>query len=84
MRWAELAKSLFTAAFASVAATFAARVVTVNGSRLADLKSLALTTVVWGGAVALGLWITRSELPSALRRRSSSMPAVQPREVPQP
>jgi len=84
MQWGELAKALVTAAFAGVAAMFASRVVTVNGSRTADLASLALTTLVWGGAVALGLWITKSELPSALRRRAISLPAVRAREVPQP
>ena len=84
MRWGELAKALVTAAFAGVAAMFASRAVAVNGSRTADFTSLAVTTVVWGGAVALGLWITRSELPTALRRRAGSMPAVPARELPQP
>ena len=39
-----------------------ARVLLVNNSRVADLKALGLITVTWAGAVAAGLWLTRSSL----------------------
>jgi len=41
-----------------------ARVLLVNNSRVADLKALALIAVTWAGAVAAGLWLTRSTLPA--------------------
>ena len=48
----------------------------VNNSRVADLKALGLITITWAGAVAAGLWITRSSLPGDLRRRK---PTTYPR-----
>jgi len=69
LNWGELAKALATAAGAGTLGIFVARAVPLDGSRLADLKSLALVTVTWGAAVAAGLWITRSELPRVLLRR---------------
>ena len=48
----------------------------VNDSRVADLKVLGLTTITWAGAVAAGLWLTRSSLPGDLRRRK---PTTYPR-----
>ena len=53
-----------------------ARVLLVNNSRVADLKALGLITVTWAGAVAAGLWLTRSSLPGDLRRRK---PTTYPR-----
>jgi hypothetical protein len=48
-----------------------------GGSRVTDLLQLALVTVTWGAATALGLWILRSQLPSDLRRRKQvAYPAV--------
>jgi hypothetical protein len=49
-----------------------ARAVVVSGSRLADLKALGLITITWAGAVAAGLWLTRSQLLSDLRRRNAT------------
>jgi putative peptidoglycan lipid II flippase len=69
MEWLELMKSFATALLAGAACYAAARVVTVNGSRTADLLSLLLISVVWLVAVALGLWMTRSKLPGELRRK---------------
>jgi putative peptidoglycan lipid II flippase len=68
MPWGELAKVIATATFATFAAHYVGRVVPLRGSRLADFAALALISVTWAGAVALGLWVTKSELPQSLRR----------------
>jgi putative peptidoglycan lipid II flippase len=69
MEWMELTKSLATAGMAAIACYATARLIVVNGSRRADLLSLALISGAWMASVGLGLWITRSKLPSELRRR---------------
>jgi len=69
MRWRELAKSVGTAIFAGAVSYAVGRSVIVDGSRRADLALLGLVSITWAAAVAAGLWITRSELPTALRRR---------------
>jgi hypothetical protein len=43
----------------------------VDGSRKADLLSLALISVTWLAAVAMGLWLTKSSLPRELRRKTA-------------
>ena len=48
----------------------------VSNGRAADLIALGLITITWAGAVAAGLWITRSSLPGDLRRRK---PTAYPR-----
>jgi hypothetical protein len=45
------------------------RLIPLRGSRTADLESLGLSTITWAGAVAAGLWLLRSDLPQALRRK---------------
>ncbi len=72
--WGELAKVAATAVFAGVASAGVARVVEINGSRSADIAALTLVSVTWAAAVALGLWVTRSELPKDLRRRRPAQP----------
>ena len=52
------------------------RIVTLDGSRRADLTALALASLTWAAAVAAGLWLLGSELPGDLRRRR---PAAFPR-----
>ncbi len=69
MRWRELGKALLTGAFALSLNFFAMQYVLLDGSRRADLGAVILVSMVWGMAVAFGLWATRSELPQALRRR---------------
>jgi putative peptidoglycan lipid II flippase len=83
MRWSEIGKSIVVAIAAGVAAFYAARIIPLNGRRTDDVKALLLVTLVWGAVVALGLWITRSELPRALSRRSAA-PAIvaEPAESP--
>jgi hypothetical protein len=43
----------------------------LGGSRRADLESLGLSSITWAGAVAAGLWLLRSDLPQALRRKKA-------------
>jgi putative peptidoglycan lipid II flippase len=78
MRWGELVKALGTAAFAGGVSCSVARLVRLTGSRKADVLSLALVSLTWAAAVAVGLRVTRSELPQALRRRRP------PEVVPEP
>jgi putative peptidoglycan lipid II flippase len=69
LQWVEMAKSLVTAGFAFLLSYEVMRIVSVQGSRKADLLALALASVTWAGAVAVGLWLLRSDLPRDLRRR---------------
>jgi len=44
---------------------------------VADFKTLSVVLLTWGGAVAAGLWLTRSSLPGDLRRRKvTTLPRV--------
>jgi putative peptidoglycan lipid II flippase len=65
--WGELAKALVTAVLAGLLAFKAASVIPLEGRRMSDIQSFLLAAVVWGATVALGLWITKSDLLSALR-----------------
>jgi putative peptidoglycan lipid II flippase len=76
VRWGEIGKAGITAAVAGLLSYRVARVLMVNDSRIADLKVLSMTTITWAGAVAAGLWLTRSSLPGDLRRRK---PTTYPR-----
>ncbi len=67
--WAEITKAAVTALAAWAAASGVSRMVVLDGSHRADLKALALISVTWAGAVAAGLWLTRSQIPGWLRRR---------------
>jgi putative peptidoglycan lipid II flippase len=68
MPWREISKALVTALVAGAAAFGASRVVALDGSRTADFKVLGIVSITWAGAVAAGLWLTRSQLPGWLRR----------------
>jgi len=74
--WGELAKAGVTAVVAGLAAWSVARLVPLEGSRVADLQALGIATVTWAAAVAAGLWITRSALPGELRRRQPAVAAA--------
>jgi putative peptidoglycan lipid II flippase len=77
LEWGELTKAGITAVVAGSLSYWIASGVVVQGSRIADFKSLALTTVTWAGAVAAGLWLTRSRLlQDLLRRGGTSYPRV--------
>lgn len=69
MSWKELGKVLLTAVVAGELSRRVGEIVTIDGSRLHDFERLGLATVTWAAAVAAGLWVTRSQLPAALRRR---------------
>jgi len=71
LRWGELAKAAITAILAALLSYRVASGVMLRGSRVADFQALALITITWAGAVAAGLWLTRSQLPGDLRRRRS-------------
>jgi putative peptidoglycan lipid II flippase len=81
LRWDELGKAAITALAAGGISLEVARSVTplvsAHGSRISDVLQLAVISVTWAAAVALGLWILRSQLPSDLRRRkATSYPGV--------
>jgi hypothetical protein len=71
LRWTEIGKAGVTSVVAGLLSYQVARVLLVNNSRVADLKALGLITVTWAGAVAAGLWLTRSSLAGDLRRRKA-------------
>jgi putative peptidoglycan lipid II flippase len=81
LRWDELGKSALTAVVAGgisleVGRNFA-QFISARGSRVADILQLALISLTWAAAVALGLWLLRSQLPGDLRRRKgTAYPAV--------
>jgi putative peptidoglycan lipid II flippase len=74
--WGELGKAGLTAVAAGLLGYRVARLVT-PGSRIADMETIGIATVTWGATAALGLWLTRSQLASDLRRRrGTSYPRV--------
>jgi putative peptidoglycan lipid II flippase len=81
MPWSELGKSVVVAAFAGVLSWQVSRMIPLRGSRTADLESLALSSVTWAGAVAAGLWLLRSDLPVALRRKKAATSPVQDKSI---
>jgi putative peptidoglycan lipid II flippase len=81
--WLELGKAVVVAVLAGGVSWAVTRMIPLNGSRLADFESLALSTLTWAGAAAAGLWLLRSELPQALRRKepASRVPEKALRDV---
>jgi putative peptidoglycan lipid II flippase len=71
MNWKELGKSALIGAFSGGLSYEVVRIVSLNGSRRADVAALALGSLTWVAAVAAGLWLLRSSLPSDFRRRKS-------------
>jgi putative peptidoglycan lipid II flippase len=69
MRWTELAKAIVTAVVAGILSYRIAELIALNGSRARDLERLALASLTWAATVAVGLWITRSDLLRELRGR---------------
>jgi len=77
--WAELGKAILVAAVAGALSWSVVRMIPLRGSRVADLESLVLSGITWAGAVAAGLWLLRSDLPQALRRkRAANSPTATP------
>jgi putative peptidoglycan lipid II flippase len=69
LAWKEIGKALLISILAGALSLRIALLVDLSGSRVADLKTLGLIGVTWMGAVACGLWITKSKLLMDLRRR---------------
>src|SRR5277367_1234285 len=77
LEWGELGKAAITAAAAGLLSYRVASAIMVSGSRVADVKALGLIFITWAGAVAAGLWLTKSQLPGDLRRRKGmALPRV--------
>ncbi|MGA8313194.1 MAG: murein biosynthesis integral membrane protein MurJ [Terriglobales bacterium] len=77
LHWPEIGKAGVVATAAGLLSFQVARRLVVSNSRIADLKAVGLITVTWAGAVAAGLWLSRSALPGDLRRRKpTSYPRV--------
>ena len=67
--WTELSKTLITALVAGAVAFYVGSNVVVDGTRRADFLALSLISITWSGAVAVGLWMTRSKLLFELHQR---------------
>jgi len=77
LHWAEIGKAGITALVAGLLSYQVALAFMVGNSRVADFKTLSVVLLTWGGAVAAGLWLTRSSLPGDLRRRKvTTLPRV--------
>jgi hypothetical protein len=71
MNWKELGKAALIGALSGGLSYEVTRIVSLDGSRRADLLALGLGTLTWAAAVAAGLWLLRSQLPGHLRKRNS-------------
>ena len=67
--WRELAKALLIAVVAAGLGYEAAQAIPASNTRWSDFLSLSLTTLTWASAVAAGLWLTKSNLLSSLRKK---------------
>jgi putative peptidoglycan lipid II flippase len=82
LNWQGLGKAAVVAVVAAIAGVASRSLWMRNGSRVADTIEIAVITVVWAAVCWLGLRLTRSDLLSALSRRTS-MPAVPARSADQ-
>ena len=73
LQWKEIGKALLVSIVSGFLAWEATRLFNLTGSRVADLEAMVLISFVWTGAVVLGLWITKSKLPSDLRRKKQAI-----------
>jgi putative peptidoglycan lipid II flippase len=72
LQWRELGKAALIGVVSGGLSYEVMRIVSLNGSRSADVAALALGSLTWAAAVAAGLWLLRSKLPSEFRRRRSA------------
>jgi putative peptidoglycan lipid II flippase len=79
--WGEIGKALLVATFAGGVSYWVGAIIKVDGRRVAGAAALALVSLTWAAAVALGLWITRSQLPGALRRKTAAAVSIPPPAV---
>jgi putative peptidoglycan lipid II flippase len=61
--WRELSKAGITAVIAFIFSDRVGQLISVQGSREAELMRLGIVTITWAGAVAAGLAVLRSGLP---------------------
>jgi putative peptidoglycan lipid II flippase len=73
MKWVELGKAFLVSAIAGTVAVMVRGFVPVSGRRIEDVLQLAAVTAAWAIVVAMGLVVTRSELPGAMRRRRAAI-----------
>jgi putative peptidoglycan lipid II flippase len=69
LNWGELAKAGTTAVVAGILSYKVAAGLMTSGGLLEDIKALSLAGLTWAAAIAAGLWLTRSELLTELRKR---------------
>jgi putative peptidoglycan lipid II flippase len=69
MNWKELGKAALIGVLSGWLSFRVTQIVSLDGSRRADLLALGLGTLTWAAAVAAGLWLLRSQLPGDLRKR---------------
>jgi putative peptidoglycan lipid II flippase len=69
LNWKELGKAAIIGVISGALSYEVSRGIVLNGSRRADLVSIALGSLTWAAAVAAGLWLLRSDLPAELHRR---------------
>ncbi|HUK47556.1 MAG TPA: murein biosynthesis integral membrane protein MurJ [Terriglobales bacterium] len=67
--WGEIGKALLISVVAGIVGWRLATFINPNGSRLADVKALALIGAAWVLVVVTGLWLLKSKLPQDLRSR---------------
>ena len=80
--WGELGKAALTALVAGLLSYWVASSAMIHGSRTADVQTIALITITWAGAVAAGLWLTRSRLLNhLLSRKGTAYPRVAERQA---
>lgn len=72
LQWGELSKAGIVAITAGLLSYEVTNTIVVGGNRLADFQALGLATITWAGAVAAGLWLTKSKLVGELRRRKGT------------
>lgn len=70
LQWKEIGKALAISISAGLLSWKIAKLVSLNASRMADLKALVLISAAWAATVGVGLWLTKSKLPQDLRHRS--------------
>jgi len=78
LNWGEMAKAASVAVLAGGLSAAVAKALPASGrARADDLLQLALVSLTWAAATAAGLWLVKSELPTALRRKkAAAYPAV--------
>jgi putative peptidoglycan lipid II flippase len=69
LEWKEIGKALVISIAAALISWKLAAIIKLSGSRIADLKALALISIAWVSVIVIGLWLTKSKLPGDLRQR---------------